>query len=399
MDIGIFCNERQEGPFLEVSLWPLVNNDFAMIFPKLQRIVIKVGTGILTAGMGKLHIERIQSMAEQISILRQQGIEVIVVSSGAIGFGMGLLGHSKRSRHSDVLRACAALGQPILMETWKAAFNRCGIETAQVLLTRDDVGDRQRHVSLRETFEKLIELDSIPIVNENDSISTEEITFIDNDALSALVASFLKAELLVVLSTIPGLLDLEGDGKLIPVVEKITPHIRGLAKGTNSPTAVGGMKSKIDAAEIAIRSGCGVFITSGEQPDCIARLIGKENRGTFFVPQSLGLSSKKRWLAFFQSTEGVVRVNAGAKVALLHKGSSLLARGIVSCKDDFAASSFIAIEDEEGQIFARGFAQFSSKEITTIAGYKSEEIAHLFPDRKHLEVVHRDEMVMLPLAE
>jgi glutamate 5-kinase len=257
-----------------------------------KRIVIKLGTGLLTSGVGKLDITRIKKLSEKFTLFKKQGMEVIIVSSGAIGLGMGRLNLKKRPTDLATLQACAAIGQTILVDTWQNAFDPCKITVAQLLLTQDDIRGRNRHVNIKNTIEKLLSLDIVPIINENDSISTEEITFGDNDILSALVSSLTRAQMLLILSTIPGLIDRKGSGKIVPVVKELTPEIEHMAQGTKSITAVGGMRSKIQAAKIAIRSGCGVFICNGNKPEILEQLLSTKAQGTFFIPHTISTSSE-----------------------------------------------------------------------------------------------------------
>lgn len=252
----------------------------------IKRVIIKIGTGLLTAEIGQVNPQRIQMIADQIMLLYNRGIEIVIVSSGAIGLGMGQLHLKKRPTDLATLQACAAIGQTILIENWQKAFDIHNISVAQLLLTRGDMQlGKERQLPIKNTLEKLMHLKIIPIVNENDSVSTEEITFGDNDVLSAMVAKFAQGDLLIILSTIPGLIDLKGSGKVIPIVEKITNKIEKMAEGTKNTTAVGGMRSKIEAAKIAIDSGCGVFIMDGTDPNSIKKLISNELHGTFFVPK------------------------------------------------------------------------------------------------------------------
>ena len=234
-----------------------------------KRIVIKLGTGVLTSGDGRLDAARIADFCAQAAQLRSRGTEVFVDSSGAIGLGMGALGLSKRPREVPRKQACAAIGQSLLMQKWQEGFAPHGLTVAQVLLTHDDLRLRARHLGVKETLRLIIAYRAIPIINENDTVSAAEIKFGENDTLSAMVASLVDADLLIMLSTAPGLIDMKGTGRIVPVVERITPEIEAMAGGTSSETAVGGMVSKISAAKIAVRAGCGVFIASGSEPGIV----------------------------------------------------------------------------------------------------------------------------------
>lgn len=362
---------------------------------KTRRVVIKLGTGILTSGIGELNTSRIADICRQINFLRQQDVQVIVVSSGAVGLGMGKLKLEDRPSDLPRLQACAAVGQSVLIQTWQKHFESYGLTVAQLLLTRDDLKARSRHLAARNTLERLLECNTVPIVNENDSVSAEEIKFGDNDVLSAMVASLIQADYLLILSTAPGLINVTGDGQVIPVVQRITEDIRKLASGTTSVTAVGGMVTKLDAARIANRSGCGVFIANGAEPDIIPRIFSGNNPGTFFVPSGIPLESKKRWIAFFHQPSGTVHIDAGACEALVQNGRSLLAKGITSVEGEFRAGEVVNVATPTSESLARGIAQFSSEEIARILQKDISEIRGLYPGRKRLEIVHRNSMVML----
>lgn len=361
----------------------------------LKRVVIKLGTGVLTSGIGQLNTERIAALAAGVAGLRAAGTEVIVVSSGAVGLGMGRLGLKKKPSDVSKKQACAAIGQSLLMQNWQQGFDPHGLTAAQVLLTHEDLRSRDRHLGVKACLEELIAYGTIPVINENDTVSAAEIKFGDNDTLSAMVASLTGAQHLLILSTAPGLIDMKGTGKIVPVVEKITPEIEGMAGGTTDITATGGMISKITAAKIAVRAGCGVFIASGAEPDIIARLLGGTGPGTFFVPSGIPLDAKKRWLAYFQRPTGNIHINTCAVPVLRDQGRSLLAIGVTGVTGAFAEGDIVNILDADGKILARGVAAFDSHEVKAIAGKTSEELKPLYPGRKRLEVVHRDNLVLL----
>ena len=360
-----------------------------------RRVIIKLGTGVLTSGVGQLDTRRIAAVCAEIAELRNQGAEVIVVSSGAVGLGMGALGLQKRPKEVSKKQACAAVGQSRLMQTWQAGFATHGLTVAQVLLTHDDLRVRSRYLGVQETLRQLIAYDTVPIINENDTVSAAEIKFGDNDTLSAMVASLTQAQYLVILSTAPGLIDMKGTGQIVPVVEKITPEIEAMAGGTTSETAVGGMVSKITAAKLATRAGCGVFIASGAEPEILAKLFAGRGPGTFFVPSGLPMGEKKRWMAYFQRPAGTIFVNALAVPVLREQGRSLLAIGVTGSKGEFAAGDIVNIAGPDRATFARGKVSFASEEIPDIAGKHGMNVAALYPTRKRLEVVHRNDLVLL----
>ena len=364
-----------------------------------RRIVVKLGTGVITSGIGQLDTARIAAISAQLAKLRTAGTEVIVVSSGAVGLGMGRLGLAKKPKEVTKKQACAAVGQSLLMQVWQDAFRPHGLTVAQVLLTHEDLRGRDRYLSVKATLKQLVAYGTIPIINENDTVSAAEITamlkFGDNDTLGAMVASLLEAEYLVILSTAPGLIDLKGSGEIVSVVERITPEIEAMAGGTTSETATGGMISKITAAKLATKSGCGVFIASGAEPDILPRLFAGRGPGTFFVPNGLPMEAKKRWLAYYQRPAGTVHVNVCALPVLREQGRSLLAVGVTGANGEFAAGDIVNIAGPDGTVFARGKAGYGSEEISAIAGLHGTDLAARFPARKRLEVVHRNDLVLL----
>ncbi|TVR50246.1 MAG: glutamate 5-kinase [Puniceicoccaceae bacterium] len=363
-----------------------------------RRLVIKLGTGILTSGPDQINTDRVEAVCTQIRDLRARGIACLVVSSGAVGLGMGRLGLKRRPTELHKLQACAAIGQGRLIQLWQRALEPHQLTAAQILLTHDDLRLRGRYLAVKGTLEHLLKLGVVPVINENDSVSSEEIRFGDNDILSAMVASVIGADHLIILSTAPGLIDFDNGGGIIPVVEAITPEVARLARGTESPTAVGGMISKIDAARLAGKAGCGVFIADGAVPGIIPELLAGKARGTFFVPSGLPMVSRKRWLAYFQRPAGSIIVDGGAREAVQHRGRSLLASGVVGSTGHFAPGEIVNLQDEQGRLFARGEARFSSNEITAIARKSSRDLKALFPDRRRLEVVHRNALVLLDIG-
>jgi glutamate 5-kinase len=371
-----------------------------MLTPRKQpaRVIVKLGTGVLTSGVGKLNTARIADVCRQIVALRAAGTEVIVVSSGAIGLGMGRLGLAKRPTDTAKKQACAAIGQSLLMETWREGFAPHGVTVAQVLLTHEDLRARARHLGVKATLAQVTGYGAVPIINENDAVSAAEIAeirFGDNDTLSAMVASLVRAQFLMILSTAPGLVDMKGSGRVVPVVERITPEIEAMAGGTRSETAVGGMVSKISAARLATKSGCGVFIASGAEPDIIARLLAGTGPGTFFVPSGIPLEARKGWLANFQRPSGTITVNARAVPVLREEGRSLLAVGVTGSRGDFGAGDVVDIAGPDGTVIARGKTSFTPSEIAAMAGMKGDEVRALHPARKRIEVVHRNDLVLL----
>ncbi len=358
---------------------------------KNRRIVVKVGTGLLTRGVGELDVRKMGNLCRQMARAASSGVEVVLVSSGAVGLGMGRLGLTERPKNVRQVQKCAAVGQGILIRTWEELFAPESVTVAQILLTRDDVDIPARHKALRELLDELLGSGIIPVINENDCVSAAElnIKFGDNDVLSSLVAALSKADDLVILSTAPGLVDIKGTGELVSVVEKIGPRIRAMAEGTSSRTAVGGMVTKIKAAEIATASGCNVHIADGSLPDVVGAVLRGENPGTFFKARSRGASSKKRWLAHFGRTIAKVYADAGAVRAVREKGASLLSAGVVRVSGKFSRGDMVEIADaSDGNVVARGLAETDFDSARTKPGGKN-------PRARGVVVVHRDNLALV----
>jgi glutamate 5-kinase len=350
----------------------------------VTRIVVKFGTGVLTDSRKQPDHAQMEQLVKQVAEQRRDGREVVLVTSGAVGAGMGVLGHEKRPTELAKLQACAAVGQSQLMATYQKLFAQFDLRVAQVLLTHDDLEHHERHLNARNTLVTLLGHGVVPIINENDAISFTELKFGDNDKLSALVASLLPADLLVILTTVDGVIENFGkaDPKTITTIESIDERIEKMAGGTDSATAVGGMASKIQAARIVIRSGIPLVIASGKKKHVLADILSGEAEGTLFVPQPTKLQGRKRWIAFFHHPKGALFVDDGAKLALREKGKSLLPPGVARCEGDFNAGEVVRICDLNGTEFARGITRFE---------------AGVIRERKlpKEELVHRDDLVIL----
>jgi len=362
---------------------------------KARRLVVKIGTNSLTEPDGTLVPGQLESLAGQVAELKKLGYEVILVSSGAVGLGMREFKLDRRPTELARLQACAALGQGVLIEAWRKAFAQHRIAAAQILLTREDVRERKRSVAVRQTIEHLLSLEAVPIINENDTVSADEIKFGDNDVLSALSAILIDADLLVILSTIPGLLDRQDNDRLIPVVEAITPEITALAGGTDSATATGGMTTKLEAARLATESGCGCFIGDGQRAGILTGIVAGKTTGTFFSPSENSLVARKRWIAYFAEPKGKLILDDGAVEAVLHRGSSLLAKGITAREGKFEPDDVVDLCGPDGVAFARGMVLFSPSELDRILGRSNQAVKEQFPERRRSEVIHRDSLVLL----
>ncbi|MGZ8938216.1 MAG: glutamate 5-kinase [Limisphaerales bacterium] len=349
-----------------------------------SRVVVKLGTGVLTDAKKQPDLAQMAQLVAQVAHQRQLGREVILVSSGAVGAGMGVLKHEKRPSELAELQACAAVGQSRLMTTYESLFAKFNLHVAQVLLTHDDLQHHERHLNARNTLVRLLKHGVVPIINENDAVSFTEIKFGDNDKLSALVACLLPADLLIILTTVDGVIANFGqpDARVLGTVEAITPELEAMAGGTTSTTAVGGMASKIQAAKIVARSGIPLVIAPGMQPDVIKRVLDAEEIGTLFIPNERRLASRKRWIAFFHRPKGVIYVDEGAKKALREQGKSLLPPGITRCDGEFNIGEIVSICDLNGTEFARGISDVAADSI------RQKQIPRQ-------EVIHRDNLVVL----
>ena len=354
------------------------------ILKDITRIVVKLGTGVLTDSRKQPDLAQMEQLVAQIAEQRQAGREILVVSSGAVGAGMGALGYEKRPTELAELQACAAVGQSRLMAIYEKLFGTHGLSVAQILLTHDDLEHHERHLNARNTLVTLLNHGVVPIINENDVVSSTELKFGDNDRLSALVASLLPADLLLILTTVDGVLENFGktNPRTIPLIERVDEALEQTAGGTDSATAVGGMASKIQAAKIAVRSGIPLVIASGRKMRVMARVVAGEEEGTLFIPQATRLRGRKRWIAFFHHPKGALFVDAGARKALREGGKSLLPPGVARCVGEFAAGEVVRICDMDGTEFARGIAAFGAAEV------KARKL-------QRVEVVHRDNLVIL----
>lgn len=374
-----------------------------------RRIVVKIGTNVLSRESGELALGRIHTLIEEVVDLCRDGREVIIVTSGAISLGRQRLGCAEKPLFLSDKQALAAVGQIRLMSVYQEAFDRYGIPAAQILLTEEDFSDRERYLNLRNTFQRLLGFGAVPIVNENDTVSTMELeafvgrpgepdrvpVFGDNDTLSALVAAKLDSDLLILLTDIDGLYSAPPEDRgavRIPVVEEITPALEAGAGGS-SARGRGGMRTKLRAAKIATRSGVLVAIASGSVPGILKRVLDGKDEGTVFLPRP-GLSGKKRWIAFATSVKGLVRVNAGAREALLKKKASLLFAGVTALENDFRRGEVVGIADEKGAEFARGVANYSRSDAEPLIGKRSGDIKdRLIPGNG--ELITRDNIVIL----
>ncbi|NQE05617.1 Glutamate 5-kinase [ANME-1 cluster archaeon GoMg1] len=368
---------------------------------KAKRIVIKVGTSNLTDKSYRLDPRKVEKLAKEIIELKNQGKEVIVVTSGAIGAGIGKLDLKQRPRDIKVLQATAAVGQNILMSTYDKYFAKYEQTIAQLLLTHDNFFNRQRYLNLRNTLITLLKSGVIPIINENDTVAVDEIKLGDNDNLSALVASSLGADLLVILTDTDGLFTYDPKrskkAEFISVVETITPEIERIASA-GGKTGVGGMKTKIQAAKVTMRAGIPMVIANGNEENALARVIAGERIGTIFLPGAGAkekMNDRKHWLRFASLVKGRIKVDEGAKNALIKSGRSLLASGVIGVEEDFVSGDPVSIVDAEGVEFAKGITNYSAEEIKKIKGAQSKEIEQILGRKEYDAVVYRGNLVLV----
>lgn len=363
------------------------------------RIVVKVGTSTLTHNTGKPNFLRIERLARELSDLANQGKEIILVTSGAVGAGMDRLGLKERPKTIPEKQAAAAVGQGILMHTYEKLFAEYGQTVAQVLLTREDSVNRSRYANSRNTLLTLLRMGAIPIINENDAVAVDELKIGDNDTLSAMVASIVDADALIILSDIEGVYNdnpqNNPDAELIREITDITPEIEALSGGPGSQRGTGGMYTKIQAAKIAVSSGVVMVIASGIQDGVIRRIIEGEQVGTIFLPKEHRLQIRKRWLAFGSRLYGSVMVDQGCERALVKEGSSLLAAGITAVEGEFEPGNTIRVLTREGREIARGLANYAAQDVEKIKGCHTNEIADILGSKPYDEVIHRDNMVLL----
>jgi glutamate 5-kinase len=364
---------------------------------RVRRLVVKVGTSLIAEPGTGPDPDRIAALAAEIAGARD-GREPVLVSSGAIATGMARLALPARPRSIPEKQAAAAVGQSALMWHYEAAFKRHGIPVGQVLLTAQDIGDRARYLNARNTLLALLRFGVLPIVNENDTVAVEEIKVGDNDNLSALVASLIDADLLVLLTDVDGLYTgdpaTDRDARVIDTVDAVTADVTRLVWNGTGAGAVGGMATKLQAAQKAAAAGVPMVIASGRKQGTLARILKGEPVGTYFAPKADRLGARKRWIAFAVTPQGRLTVDAGALQALTHRGKSLLPSGVVDVEGDFAAGEVVALVGD-GREFARGLVNFDAGELRRIRGAKTRDIVTRLGYKSFDEVIHRDNLVIL----
>lgn len=365
---------------------------------RIRRVVIKIGSTVVASRTAGVNQSRLRTLSDEFAWLRERGIEVIVVTSGAVAAGMGRLGLTEKPKTIELKQAAASVGQSALMRMYEKNLSRHGIGVGQMLLTSADLVDRRRFLNARNTLNKLIEYGIIPIINENDTVSVEELKFSDNDNLGAMVTNLSGADAMVILSDVDGLYTKDPankDAELINEVERITPEIEKMAGGSCTIYGTGGMCSKLTAAKKTSAGGSSCFIINGKKAGNIQKLFEGGAVGTHFMPCDTCLSSKKQWIAFTMRGKGRIFVDEGAARALTQKGRSLLSSGIKAVDGKFKAGDAVEICREDGTPIARGLIHYSREEVEKIKGLKSADIETVLGYKYCDEVIHRDDLVVI----
>jgi glutamate 5-kinase len=362
-------------------------------------VIVKVGTRVLTTTDGKLDHQRIETLAEELSDLIAQGRRVVLVSSGAVGAGMGRLGLDRRPDDLARLQAIAAVGQAYLIETYDRTFRRHGQHAAQVLLTAEDLNNRTRYLNVRNTILMLLEYGAVPVVNENDTVAVDELatTFGDNDRLAAMVTNLIRAPLMVILSDVDGLYDGDPDdpaSKVVSTVTRLDDEVMSYVRDKQSGVTKGGMASKLEAARIATTAGENVVIANGHQAGVLRRVMAGEEVGTLILAKGKSISPWKRWIAFSARPTGRILIDTGAERAVRDQGRSLLPAGISELSGSFCKGDIVALCDVSGNEIARGLSNYPSDEIAKIKGLKSQQIAQVLGYHPYDEVIHRDNLAI-----
>jgi glutamate 5-kinase len=362
-------------------------------------VVVKIGTNVLASADGRLDRVRVQSLADQLQRLRLLGKKTVLVSSGAIGAGIGRLGLNGRPTDLRQLQACAAVGQNALMQLYQECLAPHGVNAAQILLTAGDFDSRARYLNVRNTIQALFEWNCLPIINENDTVSVDEIKFGDNDHLAAMVTNLLQAPLLVILTTVDGLYSTdprtEPAAQLLSVVPNIDAGVSDMAGASRSALGTGGMRSKLRAARLATAAGESVIMANGIAPNVLDRLAAAEPLGTLFLPHGATMPAYKRWLGYTARPKGRLLLDPGAVEAVRKAGKSLLPVGVASVAGSFDKGDVVAVCDSAGVEFARGLTNYSSTDTQQIRGLSTDRIAETLVTVPYVELIHRDNLALL----
>ena len=365
-----------------------------------KRVVVKIGSSLVASPNGGLRLDRIERLAKEFGRVQAQNRQLVLVSSGAIVAGISHLALNSYPQEVPLQQAAAAVGQSRLMRAYEMAFEESGHKIAQILLTHQDLADRRRFLNARHTLTTLLKLGVIPIINENDTVSIEEIRFGDNDTLAGQIAHLVDADLLVILSDVNGLYEedphLNPSAKLIPMVPTITKQIENLAGASRTKSSRGGMVTKIQAAKQADRFGVPTLLLNGETPNALAQALEGNSSGTFFVSKESSLTNRKQWIAYTLRPKGEIMLDEGAVAALVLRGKSLLASGILNVKGTFLTGDPVSCTTQEGIVFAQGLINYSAESLQRIKGKQTAEIKQLLGALEYEEVIHRDNLALTP---
>lgn len=363
-----------------------------------QLIVVKIGTNVISREDGTLDRDHLLRLAEQVAWIRETGRQVAIVSSGAVGAGVGKLQLKARPETLPELQAAAAIGQADLIDAYDASFKEHGFHAAQILVTAEDFESRTRYLNVRNTIRQLLSWNAVPIINENDSVSTDEIRFGDNDRLAALLTNLLRAPLLVILSIVDGLYrgdPKDPDAKVLDLVLDLDDRVLRLAREEKSGLGTGGMKSKLEAAAIVTDAGESVWIANGRDPNILRRVIAGEKVGTLFPARGEALTSRKRWIGYSVRPRGTFVVDDGARKALVETNSSLLPVGVLRIEGEFEKGDVVSVATSQGVVFARGLTNYKSDDARVIVGLPSGAIQRVLGHAAYAEAIHRDNLVVL----
>ncbi len=358
-----------------------------------KSLVVKLGTNVLVGEDRTLSPARIQAIADQVAGLRERGRSVTIVTSGAIGAGVAKAGLPGRPRDLPGLQAAAAVGQPGLMSLYDQALARHGLHAAQILVTRSDFESRRRYLNIRNTIGALHKINAVPLINENDTVAVEEIRFGENDIIAAQVTNLLRADLMILLSVVDGLLD--ADGRVVDFVPAVDDATLAMAHQRRSAMGTGGMITKLQAARLVTQAGEAAMIANGRTKDILLRIIDGEKVGTVFAPAAHKMSSRQRWIGMTVRAAGRVRVDEGAAGALRRGGKSLLASGVTEVEGGFDRGEIVDVVGPRDERIARGKTNYAAKELNRIKGLKTAQIAQVLGQKPFDEVIHRDNMVLL----
>ena len=374
-----------------------MNQARKQIVSKVKRALIKIGTGVL-AGTDGLDLGIVEQLVDEIVKLRSGGMQIVIVTSGAIASGKHRMGITGKLKSMPQKQACAAIGQGRLMRIYSNAFGRHSVYVAQILLTMSDLTDRMRYINIRNTLSTLMDWNVVPIINENDTVSVAEIKFGDNDHLAAMIANVIQADILINLTNTEGLFDRNPTGKqrarLIKIVPEITDEIESMATAEADPVGMGGMRSKVIAARKVTACGIPYVIAKGKTKGILADLFAGKEKGTLFLPSTEPMTSREYWIAFTLRSRGKLSLDDGAKNAIVNQGKSLLPSGITKVEGDFEVGDPVICIGTDGKAFAKGLVNYSSKDLVKIQGLKTAKIMQVLGYKDYDEVIHRDNMAV-----